>query len=293
MSMSSNGLWGILGMGSLCGAAAFARSKYERDHFVVEETTVSSPKIKKEYTLVFLTDLHDKEFEPGNERLIHAIKYIRPDFVLIGGDTMVTKEGKAKLDVTKRLLGGLAGLAPIYYANGNHEQRMAGQRNIYGDMYDQLLSLFKEYGVHYLSNTTETVGADLSINGLNIEWSYYKNVMPNQMKKTYLDTCLGKPNPQRFQILLAHSPMFFSAYCEWGADLVLAGHFHGGTIRIPKLGGLMTPQYQFFFPYCAGTFEEKGKKMIVGRGLGTHSVNLRLGNKPQLVVVRLVPETIF
>jgi predicted MPP superfamily phosphohydrolase len=69
--------------------------------------------------------------------------------------------------------------------------------------------------------------------------------------------------------------------------LTLSGHFHGGTIRLPYLGGVMTPQYQFFLPYCAGEFRSDGKDMIVSRGLGTHSINIRLNNKPQVVVVDL------
>ena len=70
-----------------------------------------------------------------------------------------------------------------------------------------------------------------------------------------------------FQVLLAHNPVFFDAYAGWGADLTLCGHFHGGTIRIPGLGGVMTPQYQFFLPWCAGRFDADGKTMIVSRGL--------------------------
>lgn len=50
----------------------------------------------------------------------------------------------------------------------------------------------------------------------------------------------------------------------------------------------MTPQYQFFLPFCAGEFEKEGRRMIVSRGLGTHSINIRINNLPQLVVVRLV-----
>ena len=49
----------------------------------------------------------------------------------------------------------------------------------------------------------------------------------------------------------------------------------------------MTPQYQFFLPWCAGDFEQQGKRMVVSRGLGTHSINIRLNNRPQLVVVYL------
>ena len=49
----------------------------------------------------------------------------------------------------------------------------------------------------------------------------------------------------------------------------------------------MTPQYQFFLPWSAGNFERNGKRMIVSRGLGTHSINIRLNNRPQLVLIRL------
>ena len=106
------------------------------------------------------------------------------------------------------------------------------------------------------------------------------------MKKGFMEKVLGRPQTETFTVLLAHSPMFFREYAEWGADLTLAGHFHGGTIQIPFLGGLMTPQYQFFFPWYAGLYEGlMERKMIVGRGLGTHSINIRFNDKPQVVVV--------
>lgn len=111
------------------------------------------------------------------------------------------------------------------------------------------------------------------------------------MTTEYLERHLGPADDSRFQILLAHSPLYFEQYADWGADLTLSGHFHGGTIRLPFVGGVMTPQYQFFHPYCAGEFEKDGKHMIVGRGLGTHSINIRFCNRPQLMVVRLLPKT--
>ena len=103
-----------------------------------------------------------------------------------------------------------------------------------------------------------------------------------------MERALGKPDEKRFSILQAHSPMFFEEYAAWGADLTLSGHFHGGTIRLPVLGGVMTPQYQFFYPRCAGEFtDEKGRRMLVGRGLGTHSIKIRFCDKPQVLVVKL------
>lgn len=278
---------------SLCAAAGAAAaglawSKYERGHFVTEKLVFSSSKIKEPAVLVFLSDLHDNTFGEKNEKLLKEIKRIHPDAVLIGGDTMVTKPGRADLSRTKELLQGISRLScPVFYANGNHEQRMQRDRGVYGSMYDEFRKLLEEYQVNYLQNKTVQWRDDIAVSGVDIAWKYYQDFHPDSMVPSYLARRLGKAESERFQILLAHSPLFFDAYAGWGADLSLAGHFHGGTIRLPGLGGVMTPQYQFFHPFCGGVFEQNGRWMLVSRGLGTHSINIRIGNRPQLAVIRL------
>lgn len=282
---------------SLCSAAGAAAaglawSKYERGHFVTEKLVFSSSKIKEPAVLVFLSDLHDNTFGEKNEKLLKEIKRIHPDAVLIGGDTMVTKPGRADLSRTKELLQGISRLScPVFYANGNHEQRMQRDRGVYGSMYDEFRKLLEEYQVNYLQNKTVQWRDDIAVSGVDIAWKYYQDFHPDSMVPSYLARRLGKAESERFQILLAHSPLFFDAYAGWGADLSLAGHFHGGTIRLPGLGGVMTPQYQFFHPFCGGVFEQNGRWMLVSRGLGTHSINIRIGNRPQLAVIRLEPKS--
>ena len=282
---------------SLCAAAGAAAaglawSKYERGHFVTEELVFSSSKIKEPAILVFLSDLHDNTFGEKNEKLLKEIKRIHPDAVLIGGDTMVTKPGRADLSRTKELLQGISRLScPVFYANGNHEQRMQRDRGVYGSMYDEFRKLLEEYQVNYLQNKTVQWRDDIAVSGVDIAWKYYQDFHPDSMVPSYLARRLGKAESERFQILLAHSPLFFDACAGWGADLSLAGHFHGGTIRLPGLGGVMTPQYQFFHPFCGGVFEQNGRWMLVSRGLGTHSINIRIGNRPQLAVIRLEPKS--
>ena len=282
---------------SLCAAAGAAAaglawSKYERGHFVTEELVFSSSKIKEPAVLVFLSDLHDNTFGEKNEKLLKEIKRIHPDAVLIGGDTMVTKPGRADLSRTKELLQGISRLScPVFYANGNHEQRMQRDRGVYGSMYDEFRKLLEEYQVNYLQNKTVQWRDDIAVSGVDIAWKYYQDFHPDSMVPSYLARRLGKAESERFQILLAHSPLFFDAYAGWGADLSLAGHFHGGTIRLPGLGGVMTPQFQFFHPFCGGVFEQNGRWMLVSRGLGTHSINIRIGNRPQLAVIRLEPKS--
>ena len=292
----------VLAGGAAVTAAGLIRSSYERRHFVTEETVICSKKIRNPRTLVFLTDLHDKEFGEGNEQLLTSIRSIRPDVILIGGDIMVAKPHKANLDVTTRFLDGLCRVQAqtagrntgkpyrIYYGNGNHEQRLGRESETYGDLYRQLRTLLKERNIAYLSDRSVNLNEEIRISGLNLDQPYYRDFVPARMKDDYIQRHLGPADPGRFQILLAHSPLYFQQYAEWGADLTLSGHFHGGTIRLPLLGGVMTPQYQFFHPYCAGQFEQDGKHMIVGRGLGTHSINIRFGNRPQLLAVHLMPE---
>lgn len=274
--------------GAAAGVTALLRSEYERDQLVTEYFQIHSQKIKGDgKRLVFLTDLHNKEFGRDNERLIRAIREVKPDAVLAGGDMMVVK-GVGDLTVPLKLLGTLAKEFPVFHGNGNHEQRLFRQREIYGDKYQEYQRSLKNAGVVYLSDQRAALGEEIEIYGLNLKNALYE---PGgaKMEKDYIRRALGEPSGERFSVLMAHSPMFFREYAAWGADLTLSGHFHGGTIRIPFLGGVMTPQYQFFFPLCAGEFSSgDGKKMIVGRGLGTHSINIRLNNKPQLVVVDII-----
>lgn len=82
--------------GAAAAAVGLVRSGYERRHFVVEETSIYSEKIRNPRTLVFLTDLHDKEFGEANSQLLGSIRTIRPDLILIGGDIMVAKAGKGQ-----------------------------------------------------------------------------------------------------------------------------------------------------------------------------------------------------
>ncbi|RGZ00940.1 metallophosphoesterase [Clostridium sp. AM58-1XD] len=282
----------IIGAAAAGGIGGLLRSEYEKRHFSVEEYEICSPKIKKDRTAVFLSDLHDQEFGTYNEELLEAIDAVKPDLILIGGDMMVCK-GKQSVEIAERLTKQLAKKYPVFYGNGNHELRMRRETDVYGRQYETYRRELKKAGVVYLSDDNAAAFDDIAVAGIDLPEKYYRKFSHDVLKAGDIKRRIGTAERERFQILLAHSPMYFQACREWGADLTLSGHFHGGTIRLPWLGGLMTPQFQFFFPRCAGEFEEEGKKMIVSRGLGTHSIRIRFNNKPQVVVVRMKNKTIF
>ena len=274
------------------GAGCLARSRYERDCLVTEKYRIASEKIHGQgKTIVFLTDLHNKEFGEENSRLLETVRKVKPDAVLFGGDGMVAKRGNSDVRIPLALLTELAKEFPVYCGNGNHESRMLWKSEIYGETYENYRTALENAGIRYLSNEAADLDSDIRVYGLDLPKIAY---LPRsgEIPEGLLKETMGEPDPEKFCLLLAHSPLFFEEYAAWGADLTLSGHFHGGTIRLPLVGGVMTPQYQFFYPRCAGYFELPGKerekgRMIVGRGLGTHSINIRLNDKPQVVVVRL------
>lgn len=269
-------------------AGCLVRSSYERKHFVTDIYDLKSEKISRDWTFVFLSDLHNNCFGQGQEQLLEAIAAQKPDGVLIGGDMMVVKKG-AELDTALFLVRKLAEKYPVFYGNGNHESRMDRKREIYGSQYDVFVSELKKAGVCHLSDKCADISPEIRICGFDLERRFYEKFSPEVMSVSDIEKKIGKAEPEKYQILLAHSPSYRQIYAEWGADLTLSGHFHGGTIIVPGLGGLMTPQFDFFHDCCYGKSETNGKIMIVSRGLGTHSINIRLNNKPELVVIRLHP----
>lgn len=271
-------------------AGLLLRSEYEKEQLSIETIALKNHKISRERRILFLSDLHNHEFGKNNQKLIDAVNQINPDLIIAGGDMLVSK-GMADTAVPFDLLKQLKDRYPVICGNGNHENRMQWERSVYGQQYEHYRDSLRDLGIIVLENDTVRIGEDLAVTGIDLEPVFYKKFSHAELTGSEIEEKVGKAAKERFQVLLCHSPLYFGGCRDWGADLTLSGHFHGGTIRIPFLGGVMTPQFQFFNPYCGGFFKKEDKYMIVSRGLGTHSINVRLNNKPQLVVVDLKPKS--
>jgi len=250
--------------------------------------------------IVLLADLHNKTFGKNSKRLIAKIDALAPDFIVLAGD-MINKKGSCYPSNAFTLLAQLANKYHTYYAYGNHEQRIEALQNkpleeitekektLYSTWVEYKERLQKE-NVIFLSNehiTFTKKGAVLRITGISIGPEYFARKQSIEMEKEYLPSLLGK-RKEEYQILIAHNPIYFNAYENWGADLILSGHLHGGMVRLPKMGGIVSPQVNFFPKYDAGTFEKNGHHLIISRGLGSHSVMPRMFNPPELICIELV-----
>ena len=277
---------------ALAGTAAglLGRSQYERKHMTVRECTVTLPERAAAFDglkAVFLSDLHDNELGDHNADLIGAICRESPDIVLVGGDMPTVKPWRKKdFSSLKELFQVIAGEYPVYYGLGNHEQRMKEER--YASWWEEYRGMLESLNIVVLDNASIQIarGSEhLRITGLSLGDEFYRKGRVKKAGRAAVEKLVGPRTEEDYEILLAHNPVYLGAYAGWGADLVLSGHLHGGTIRIPGLGGLMTPQLQFFSRYTKGDLTEEGTRMLVSAGLGTHSINIRLNNKPELISI--------
>ena len=88
-------------------------------------------------------------------------------------------------------------------------------------------------------------------------------------------------------IMLAHEPQYSELYKKLGADLVFTGHYHGGQIIIPGMGGLVSPEYEFFPKPYDGMTDMDGMQLVLSRGLGNSVLPVRINNFPEIVVVKV------
>jgi predicted MPP superfamily phosphohydrolase len=108
-----------------------------------------------------------------------------------------------------------------------------------------------------------------------------------KLEQDFINNKLGEINRDEYNILLAHTPFFFEDYEKYGVDLVLAGHVHGGIIRLPKVGGLLSPNREFFPKYDFGKYIKNNTTMLLSKGLGGSKVLIRFACKPEIVSITL------
>ena len=244
--------------------------------------------IKREKKIIFLSDLHNRMYGEENERLLESIRNQHPDLILIGGDMLVRKDGNS-YDKTVHFLAKLPGICPVYCANGNHEQKLKELPDKYEQSYEEYKKALTASGIHMLENASETVKLEevpVKLSGLEIPLGAYARFGKKELSLKEITDRIGEHGDD-YQILLAHHPGYMKEYLAYGADLILGGHYHGCVVQLPWIGGVISTNFTLFPKYSGGIYPEGEQTAVVSRGLGTHSVPLRLWNWPELIVLEL------
>jgi len=221
--------------------------------------------------LTQLTDIHLSPFLSEKE-LAHAVDLAnstRPHLMLVTGD-LITRPGDP-LDACLAQLARLRADAGIFGCNGNHE--------IYTGIESYVERMGARQGLHILRSRAQRLrfgSATLNLAGVDYQ----------STRKPYLRGAGRLVEPDAFNILLSHNPDVFPVAAAQGYQLTIAGHTHGGQVRVEILRQDLNIA-RFFTPYVDGLYRQDDKAIFVSRGIGTIALPARIGAPPEVALLIL------
>ncbi len=236
-------------------------------------TSISSQKIQsgKRIRIVHLSDIHMEEYGRREEAMLDLTRQARPDIIILTGDYRhLTRP--SDLQILRRLSKQLVEIAPTFAIPGNV------------DSYRDDMAALSIAGVICINiNNWEKVELKSGRQILLGHLGMYKINMPEVPNN-------GK---SLYKILLSHWPYEFDAVSKnVNFDLMLAGHLHGGQIRLPLIGALL-PFYDVIGKYQAGLYVSNGRKLYVNRGIGlegSFAPRARFFCRPEVAVIDIEGE---
>ncbi|MBQ1025044.1 metallophosphoesterase [Micromonospora sp. C95] len=202
------------------------------------------------------------------ERIVRIVDREQPDMVVILGD--LADGTVAEIGRDTEPLRQLRSRHGTYFVTGNHE---------YSSGVEEWVDQVRELGIRPLLNERVEIasgGAAFDLAGVN-------DVMAPMYDRQGPDfaTALRDRDPARFSLLLAHQPVQLHTAVQYGVDLQLSGHTHGGqTAPFDRLVGLQQP-------VVAGLAKKQDTSIFVTRGAGFFGPPVRAGIPPEMAIVEL------
>ena len=235
----------------------------------VEHVTLRSPKLEREVRVAVVADIQTDDPGPYERRMLRRVRSEAPDLLLLVGDYIQEADRERYAEAGERLRGmmeeeGLKAPLGVYAVQGNVD--WPGR---WEEVFDGLpVTTVKR-------SETMDIGP-LTLTTLSLRAS--------------VDTRLTVPGTEGYHVVMGHVPNFARGAVE--ADLLIAGHTHGGQVQLPLIGPVMTlsdvPR-----GWASGFTEiGPGKMLIVSRGIGMergYAPRMRFLCRPQLVIVDLAP----
>lgn len=242
------------------------------DVHIIEVEIQDLPPELEGFTILHISDLHQRNFGHGQKRLEQAINQHQYQMVAFTGD-LITNAQNADLAPAEALLALLD--KPVFFVPGNHDYPLL----------EEIRELLAKYQVHMLENDCHVLehnGISLAVAGVHDPYHARYSYELHQP-----DLTAALPPEKMFVILLAHSPGIIEEAISKSIPLVLVGHTHGGQIKIPLLGAPITASGTFFDQYVQGLYVNGQTQMYINRGLGTTGLPLRFLSRPEVVFIRL------
>jgi len=225
-----------------------------------------------------LTDLHAGVLHAGEDaiaRWVARMNAEEPDLVLLGGDYTDAHPLYGRRLAPERIAERLAELeAPLgtVAVIGNHDWRAFGMR-----MWTALATA----GIPVLEN--DALALDARGGRLHVA-----GIADVRHRRPDVHRALAGIPAEEPVIVLSHDPDVFPSVPARAA-LTISGHTHGGQIAIPYVRLPFMPSHHGE-RFARGHIVEHGRHLVVGTGLGTSGLPIRLFAPPELLVLELHPE---
>jgi predicted MPP superfamily phosphohydrolase len=211
--------------------------------------------------------------------LVQRVDDLAPDLVVMTGDYLNLSfvDDEQTQAETRELLGAICAAAgcPVFAVTGSPPVDRAGV----------VPDAFADLPVRWLDGEVVEFRAAnhrIEVAGLSCAGDRLLDV-------PRLTALLNQTAPEAFRVLLYHSPDLMPEASEVGVDLFLCGHTHGGQIRLPFFGAIITSS-AFWKRYEMGRYEEGATTLYVNRGLGMEGMGApraRLLAPPEVVLWEL------
>ena len=237
---------------------------------------IKDKKIDKNLKIMLLSDLHNRDIKTKIDK---ALKQEKPDMIILSGDMINEFEGDQENFM--KLVPSLEKYK-TYYTFGNHEEACIK------DLKTNYKKRLEKTKLIILNDDKTKITNNIMLYGLDVDISFFEGMRKKKLDNKYIEERLGKLNKEKYNIGVAHNPLMAYAYENYGFDLVFSGHVHGGLVKLPFLGGILSPEYKFFPKYYEGIYELNKTKMVVSRGLGfCKRLPLRILNPGEIVIINL------
>lgn len=226
---------------------------YENKFFKRTRQVIFSEKIGQDIKFILISDFHLNPLI-NLKKLDKYIKDFDPDFICLTGDIINRASGQKEIARAENFLKIFK--KKTFYVSGNHEYENENR-----EFFEDLL---EKWGIISLAGESFTY-KDIKISGI-----FYKE------KAEYLNF-----DPEAFNLLLIHDPLSYVYGNFKEFDLVLAGHTHGGQVRIPGLGPVIGPDLKLFPKFSKGFYKISRGSLFITSGLGSKFF-LRLFNRTEI-----------
>ncbi|HJY86519.1 MAG TPA: metallophosphoesterase [Candidatus Acidoferrales bacterium] len=292
----------------LAGAVPFIGALYgfaaERLRYCSERVEVPIPALPRALDglrIAQLSDIHIGGYMPREQvrRAVEMANELCADLAVVTGDFITGPSDPLEACVEE--LARLRAPLGVWGSNGNHE--------IYADAEEYTAELFHQAGMHILrQENTELVWRGQPFNLIGVDYQRERGRDGRRLLKLVgVERLVRRDAPN---ILLSHNPNVFPRAAELGIALTLAGHTHGGQVRVEILDHRWSPA-RFFTPYIAGLYcrpfcssaSERtpvdvsppaarppavaSAFLYVNRGLGTIGAPVRIGVPPEITLLVL------